>query len=71
MTLNDDEFEVALTRLVEEYDRLRDGITMDPENLATERYVMVEGLGLKVLAAKRGLLPAPEHRFMPANAFLR
>ncbi len=75
MISDNDAFEAALARLVEEheehYGKLQDGIIADPEGFATERYVMVEGLGLKVLARERGLVPAPEHRFMPANAFLR
>jgi len=67
-------FEAALERMTEEheelYQQLAKGLIADPEGCATEQYVFVEGLGLKVLAAHRGMEVSVEGRFLPREAFV-
>jgi len=68
-------FEVALERLIEEHEeRYRDikkSMVIDVEGFATEQFVMVEGLGLKVLAVERGMSPQLEHTYMPVDTYAR
>lgn len=48
------------------FDRKAAGVVADPEEMATERHVFVEGIGLRFLASRLGISVAPERPMMPA-----
>jgi hypothetical protein len=68
------DLEAALEAMIAEHEarfrKKREGILADPQEYATERFVLVEGLALKVLAARMGLPVPEESRFMPRQAYV-
>lgn len=47
-----------------------EAIIADPDEYATERFILVEGLALKMLARRMNIAVADEDRYMPREAFV-
>jgi hypothetical protein len=64
----------ALQKLVAEHVELfrakGEGLLADPDEFATERFISIEGLGIKVAATQMGIAVADEDRLMPREALM-
>jgi hypothetical protein len=65
-----DALQALIAAHAEEYREKGRGILADPEDHATERFILVEGLALKVIATRMNIPVSAEDRYMPREAFV-